>query len=62
MSTPDIDGEPASSTNPQSEAIQALSALGYRPADVGPMVRRVAKEGMTVEDIIRHALQVRLNS
>ena len=62
MSTPDIDGDPASSTNPQSEAIQALSALGYRPADVGPMVRRVAKEGMTVEDIIRHALQARLNN
>lgn len=61
MSTPDIDGEPASS-NPQSEAIQALTALGYRAADVGPMVRRVAKEGMPVEDIIRHALQARLNN
>jgi Holliday junction DNA helicase RuvA len=61
MSTPDIDGEPGSS-NPQSEAIQALTALGYRAADVGPMVRRVAKEGMPVEDIIRHALQARLNN
>ncbi|MBE9549622.1 MAG: Holliday junction branch migration protein RuvA [Proteobacteria bacterium] len=61
MSTPDIDGESASS-NPQSEAIQALTALGYRAADVGPMVRRVAKEGMPVEDIIRHALQARLNN
>jgi len=55
ISTPGIDGEPASS-NPQSEAIQALTALGYRAADVGPMVRRVA------EDIIRHALQARLNN
>ena len=49
-------------TNPQAEAIQALVSLGYKPADVGSMVRRVAKEGMPVEDIIRHALQARLNN
>ncbi|MCF6224768.1 MAG: Holliday junction branch migration protein RuvA [Xanthomonadales bacterium] len=62
MSTPSAAVGAEANSNPQAEAVQALVALGYRPADVGPMVRRVAKEGMPVEDIIRHALQARLNN
>lgn len=62
MSTPSAAVGAGTNSNPQAEAVQALVALGYRPADVGPMVRRVAKEGMPVEDIIRHALQARLNN
>jgi len=62
MSTPSAAVGAETNSNPQAEAVQALVALGYRLADVGPMVRRVAKEGMPVEDIIRHALQARLNN
>ncbi len=51
----------ASSKNPQAEATQALISLGYKPADVSVMVRRVSKADMSVEDIIRLALQARLN-
>jgi len=50
-----------SNNNPQAEATQALISLGYKPADVSVMVRRVSKADMSVEDIIRLALQARLN-
>ncbi|MCF6263377.1 MAG: Holliday junction branch migration protein RuvA [Xanthomonadales bacterium] len=51
----------SSSQNPQAEASQALISLGYKPADVSVMVRRVSQPDMSVEDIIRLALQARLN-
>jgi len=40
-----------------SEAITALNALGYKPQESSSMVRKVAKPEMSVEEIIRHALQ-----
>ena len=43
-----------------SEAIEALQALGYKPAEVSRMVAAVAEAGMPAEDIIRKALQTRV--
>ncbi len=43
--------------NPSQEAISALCALGYKPQDATKMVRSVAAEDQTCEDIIRLALQ-----
>ena len=40
-----------------AEASSALKALGYKPAEVGRMVREVAEPGMSAEEIIRRALQ-----
>lgn len=39
------------------EASDALRSLGYKPAEVSRMVRDVAEDGMSAEDIIRKALQ-----
>ncbi len=44
-------------TDPQSEAVSALVALGYRPGDAAQRVRGVARDGMACEEIIRQALQ-----
>lgn len=60
-STATTTADGGSSKNPQAEATQALISLGYKPADVSVMVRRVSKADMSVEDIIRLALQARLN-
>ncbi len=46
-----------SAGNPQSEAVSALVALGYKPQEAGQRVRKVARDGMACEDIIRTALQ-----
>ncbi len=43
--------------NPRQEAITALCALGYKPADASKMVQGVASEDKSCEDIIRLALQ-----
>jgi Holliday junction DNA helicase RuvA len=40
-----------------AEASNALRALGYKTAEVNQMVRGVAAEGMSAEEIIRKALQ-----
>ena len=40
-----------------AEATSALRALGYKPAEVTRMVREVAEPDMSVEEIIRKALQ-----
>ncbi len=45
------------STDPRSEAVSALVALGYRPGDAAQRVRGVAQDGMACEEIIRQALQ-----
>jgi len=50
-------GGPAAPASAVSEAITALTALGYRPQESSSMVRAVAEPDMTVEDIIRLALQ-----
>ena len=39
------------------EAANALIALGYKPQEAGRMARQVAQPEMSVEEIIRHALQ-----
>jgi len=44
---------------PQQDAISALVALGYRPAEAGRAVRSVdAQSGSAVESLIREALKV----
>ncbi len=43
--------------DPVEEAVTALIALGYKPAEASRMVRGVATEGLGAEDIIRQALQ-----
>ncbi len=43
--------------DPRSEAVSALVALGYKPAEATQRVRAVAQEGMLCEELIRSALQ-----
>ena len=43
--------------DPLSEAISALQALGYKPADAERMARKAMAEGDEAESIIRKALQ-----
>ena len=43
--------------DPLSEAINALQALGYKPAEAERMARKVAADGDAAESIIRKALQ-----
>lgn len=42
----------------ETEALEALEALGYLPKDTREVVRALAKEFTTPEDIIRRALQI----
>ena len=42
---------------PVSDAIAALTALGYRPQDASSMVKAVESSGQTSEELIRAALQ-----
>ncbi len=44
----------------EEEAVNALVALGYKPAQASRMVTIVADEGLTVEQIIREALKASL--
>lgn len=46
--------------DPLSEASVALQALGYRPAEVGRLVRDAVEPGDRAEDIIRKALKAAL--
>lgn len=43
----------------QSEAESALQALGFKPTEATQMVKKVAKDDMPVEDIIRICLQLK---
>jgi Holliday junction DNA helicase RuvA len=43
--------------SPQSDAVGALIALGYKPNDASRMVRTVEAEGLSSEEIIRAALK-----
>lgn len=48
--------------DPGSEAVSALQALGYKPADAVRMVRQAAAEGDDAEAIIRKALKAALKT
>ena len=56
-----VGGSPGGATglpaDPLSEAINALQALGYKPADADRMARRAASDGDEAATIIRKALQ-----
>lgn len=43
--------------SPVDDAISALIALGYKPQEAGRMVKNVATENLSSEDVIRLALQ-----
>ncbi len=49
--------EAASLAGAKDEAIEALVALGYKPTEAEKMVRSLASEGLSTEQIIRQALQ-----
>ncbi len=50
-------GSFAATADPESEAVGALVALGYKPAEATQRVQAVARHGMACEQIIRSALQ-----
>jgi Holliday junction DNA helicase RuvA len=43
--------------SPAQEAVSALVALGFKPADAAAMVKRIPAAGKSSEDLIRLALQ-----
>lgn len=44
-------------SNPISDAVSALTSLGYKAQEASQMVRLVATEGLATEEIIKAALQ-----
>ncbi|PID51487.1 MAG: Holliday junction branch migration protein RuvA [Pasteurellales bacterium] len=50
----------ANEPTPADEAKEALIALGYKPTEVDKMLKRIAKENLTSEGIIREALKTSL--
>ncbi|OOF79460.1 Holliday junction DNA helicase RuvA [Rodentibacter caecimuris] len=46
--------------NSENEAVSALIALGYKPADAAKMVKRVIKPELNSEQLIREALKAAL--
>ncbi|OOF81567.1 Holliday junction branch migration protein RuvA [Rodentibacter caecimuris] len=58
-----ISSEPAAISyqeNSENEAVSALIALGYKPADAAKMVKRVIKPELNSEQMIREALKAAL--
>ena len=58
--TPYTDAAPLdtpSGSNNEDEAVAALIALGYKPAQASQVVSKVAKPEMSVENLIRDALR-----
>ncbi|MGB0722362.1 MAG: Holliday junction branch migration protein RuvA [Gammaproteobacteria bacterium] len=51
---------PADGDDAVADAVNALVALGYKPADASKMIRSLDTEGMSVEDIIKAALSARV--
>jgi len=47
--------------NLEDEAIAALLALGYKPAQASKMVTRYSSDGLSVEEIVRKALKASLS-
>ena len=52
-----ISGEALAEGDPRSEAISALSTLGYTKAEAFGAVSKVAEEGLSCEDYIKKALK-----
>ncbi|HEC60172.1 hypothetical protein LCGC14_1285970 [marine sediment metagenome] len=47
----------ASLAGAKDEAIEALISLGYKPIEADKMIRTLASDGLTTEELIRMALQ-----
>jgi holliday junction DNA helicase RuvA len=56
-SEPRLGSAISGSTGAQSEAYGALIALGYRPAEAVRLLKAVAEEGASTEELIRRALK-----
>jgi Holliday junction DNA helicase RuvA len=41
----------------EGEAFGAMVALGYKPAEAMRLIKAVKSEGLSTEELIRHALQ-----
>ncbi len=54
---PGVSPPPAPALDPVGEAVAAMVALGYKPAEAGKRVAAVAADGMICEDIVREALK-----
>lgn len=52
-----IPGSPSGAAAPLQEARAALTALGYKPAEIQRFTEAVYKDGMTTEQIIQEALK-----
>lgn len=50
-------GPPPPQNDPVSEAVSALTALGYKPQEASRLVRAVPTQGLRTEEIIRQALK-----
>ncbi len=57
LPSPRPPGAPAPPPSPLNEAVEALTALGYKPAEAARLVRGVEGEGATSEELIRAALK-----
>lgn len=55
-------GTAPSGSNAVNDAISAMVALGYKPADASRMVLAVKSDGLACEEIIRRALQTGLKA
>jgi Holliday junction DNA helicase RuvA len=52
-----VDSASAPAGGAKNEAVEALMALGYKPAEADKMLRSFDIDGMSTEQIIRQALQ-----
>lgn len=59
MDSGDPNKPKASRFGTQAEAESALQALGFKPTEATQMVKKVAKDDMAVEEIIRICLQLK---
>lgn len=57
MSLKPVVSKAASLAGAKDEAIEALISLGYKPVEADKMIRVVATDGLTTEELIRLALQ-----
>ena len=53
-------GASVSGAHPVGDAISALMALGYKRSDADRMVRKISRDGMPSEDLIREALKAQV--
>jgi Holliday junction DNA helicase RuvA len=57
VALPGVTTLPLPAASPVDDATAALIALGFRPQDAAGLVRKIAADGKTSEEIIRLALQ-----